>query len=133
MFYLKPCLELNHRIPAVWGFTLPDDCNSASHTFRRAEMKPSLLGPYGVLSHVQRFATPWTIARQATLSVHGILQTRILEWVAIPFSRGSSQLCHSLHPSAFSGLNIANNNVNSDIPLPANTLQHTSRYHYIQW
>ena len=24
-------------------------------------------------------------------SVHGILQTRILEWVAIPFSRGSSQ------------------------------------------
>ena len=25
-------------------------------------------------------------------SVHGILQTRILEWVAIPFFRGSSQL-----------------------------------------
>ena len=24
--------------------------------------------------------------------VHGIIQTRILEWVAIPFSRGSSQL-----------------------------------------
>jgi len=26
------------------------------------------------------------------VSVHGILQARILEWVAIPFSRGSSQL-----------------------------------------
>ena len=25
------------------------------------------------------------------LSVHGILQARILEWVAVPFSRGSSQ------------------------------------------
>ena len=25
-------------------------------------------------------------------SVHGILQARILEWVAIPFSRGSSQI-----------------------------------------
>ena len=25
-------------------------------------------------------------------SVHGMLQVRILEWVAIPFSRGSSQL-----------------------------------------
>ena len=25
-------------------------------------------------------------------SVHGILQARVLEWVAIPFSRGSSQL-----------------------------------------
>ena len=24
-------------------------------------------------------------------SVHGILQTRILQWVAMPFSRGSSQ------------------------------------------
>ena len=24
-------------------------------------------------------------------TVHGILQTRILEWVAFPFSRGSSQ------------------------------------------
>ena len=28
---------------------------------------------------------------QAGSSVHGILQARILEWVAMPFSRGSSQ------------------------------------------
>ena len=34
-----------------------------------------------MLSHVQLFATPWT--------VHGILQARILEWVAFPFFRGS--------------------------------------------
>ena len=34
--------------------------------------------------------TPWTIARQAPLPM-GILQARILEWVAISFSRGSSQ------------------------------------------
>ena len=33
--------------------------------------------------------TPWTVARQAPLSM-GILQARILEWVAISFSRGSS-------------------------------------------
>ena len=32
----------------------------------------------------------WTVARQAPLSV-GILQARILEWVAMPSSRGSSQ------------------------------------------
>ena len=25
-------------------------------------------------------------------TVHGILQARVLEWVAVPFSRGSSQL-----------------------------------------
>ena len=34
--------------------------------------------------------TPWTIAHQGPLSM-GILQTRILEWVAMPSSRGSSQ------------------------------------------
>ena len=27
-------------------------------------------------------------------TVHGILQARILEWVAVPFSRGSSRLPH---------------------------------------
>ena len=39
---------------------------------------------------VRLFVTPWTVARQAPLSV-GILQAKILEWVAMPFSRGSSQ------------------------------------------
>ena len=35
-------------------------------------------------------AALWTVARQAPLSV-GILQARILEWVAMPSSRGSSR------------------------------------------
>ena len=30
--------------------------------------------------------TPWTVTHQGS-SVHGILQSRILEWVAISFSR----------------------------------------------
>ena len=38
---------------------------------------------------VQLFATPWTVAHQAPLSM-GILQARILEWVAISCSRESS-------------------------------------------
>ena len=33
---------------------------------------------------------PWTAAHQALLSL-GILQAKILDWVAIPSSRGSSQ------------------------------------------
>ena len=37
------------------------------------------------------FVTPWTVAHQAPLSM-GILQTRILVWVAMPSSRGSFQL-----------------------------------------
>ena len=43
-----------------------------------------------VLSHVQLFATPWTVTHQAALSM-GILQARLLEWVVTPSSRGSSQ------------------------------------------
>ena len=43
-----------------------------------------------LLSHLLLFVTPWAIARQAPLSM-GILQARILEWVAMPSSRGSSQ------------------------------------------
>ena len=35
-------------------------------------------------SHVQLFAAPWSIAHVLVL---GILQTRILEWVAISFLR----------------------------------------------
>ena len=49
-----------------------------------------LLGAFAQsLSCVRFFVTLWTRARQAP--VHGILQGRILEWVAIFFSRGSSQ------------------------------------------
>ena len=39
-----------------------------------------------LLSHVQLFMTPWTIQSME------FCQARILEWVAVPFFRGSSQL-----------------------------------------
>ena len=42
------------------------------------------------LSCIWLFVTPWTVANQAPLSM-GILQARILEWVALPSSGGSSQ------------------------------------------
>ena len=41
--------------------------------------------------HVQLFGTLWTVARQAPLSM-GILQARILKWVAMPSFRGSFRL-----------------------------------------
>ena len=41
-------------------------------------------------SHAWLCVTPWTTAHQAPLSM-GILQARILEWIAMPFPRGSSQ------------------------------------------
>ena len=47
-----------------------------------------------LLSRVWLFVTAWTIACQLlcpSASGHGILQARILEWVAVPISMGSSQ------------------------------------------
>ena len=41
-------------------------------------------------SHVWLFVTTWTAARQAPLFM-GIRQARILEWTAMPSSRGSSK------------------------------------------
>ena len=46
-------------------------------------------------------------------SVHGILQARILHWVAIPFSRGSSQLRNQTQVSL-----IAGNCLPAELPNP---------------
>ena len=42
-------------------------------------------------SHVWLFVTPWTVPCQASPSM-GFSKARILEWVAMPSSRGSSPL-----------------------------------------
>ena len=54
------------------------------------------------LQCVWLFATLWTVACQAPLSMR-ILQTRILEWVAMPFSRRSSQPGERTHVSCVAG------------------------------
>ena len=54
-----------------------------------------------VLSHfscVQLFAILWTVTC-LRLSVHRIFQARILEWVAMPSFRGSSQTRDGTHVS----------------------------------
>ena len=43
-----------------------------------------------LLSRIWLFVTPWTVACQASLSM-GFFQARILQWVPISFSTGSSQ------------------------------------------
>ena len=47
-------------------------------------------------------ANPWTVAQQALLSM-GILQARILKWIATPSSRGSSQPRDGICVSYISG------------------------------
>ena len=50
-------------------------------------------------NHVQLFVTQWTIPYQAPPSMGG----RILEWVAMPFYRGSSQPRDQTQVSRISG------------------------------
>ena len=57
--------------------------SSPSYNCMSAVLRESLI-------RVRLCATPWTVALQAPLSM-GILQARILEWFAMPSSRGSSQ------------------------------------------
>ena len=51
---------------------------------------------------VRLFVTLWTVAHPQGSSVRGILQARILEWVAMPSSRGSSPPTDRTHVSDIS-------------------------------
>ena len=44
-----------------------------------------------------------TLCEPMDYTVHGILQAKILEWVAFPFSRGSSQPGHRTQVSCVAG------------------------------
>ena len=55
-----------------------------------------------VRSAVSDSVTPRTVALQAPLSM-GILQARILEWVTMPSSRGSSQPRDQIQVSCITG------------------------------
>ena len=86
-FLSLPVSLLPHKLLTCWFIPgkpysefgrVHKDLGYVSQTWVMCERK------WKLLSHVQLFATPWT-------TVHGILQARILEWVAFPSSRGSSQ------------------------------------------
>ena len=51
---------------------------------------PVLCAELGSAQVCPTLSTPWTAAHQAPLPM-GILQARVMEWVAMPCSRGSSQ------------------------------------------
>ena len=73
VFWASLVAQLVKNLPAMWetwvlslGWEDPLEKGKATH------------------SSVLAWRIPWTV-------VHEILQVRILEWVALPFSRGSSQ------------------------------------------
>ena len=54
-------------------------------------LNPIILGFMEALLHRHGRLNPCPLVLVPGFSVHGVLQARILEWVAIPFSRRSSQ------------------------------------------
>ena len=57
---------------------------------------------FSLLSHVQLCVTTWIVALQVSLTMR-ILQAKILEWVAMAFSRGSSQFRDRIQVSRIAG------------------------------
>ena len=86
------------------GFSRPRDQTQVSHTAVRLPSEPPVTPESNYLSMARILSSQVLVAQLCqTLcntmdcslpgySVHGILQARVLEWVAIPFSRESSQL-----------------------------------------
>ena len=81
-----PSLGL-HRVGHDWSNLAACMCTLQIYTnstfLQRVKVKS--------LSCVQLFVTPWTVAYLPGSSVYGIFQARVLEWVAISFSRESSR------------------------------------------
>ena len=72
------------------------------------------------LSCVQLFMIPWTILPQAAL--HGIFQAKILEWVAISYSRRSSWPRDQIHISCI-GRWILNHCTTWEAHIPVKPIQ----------
>ena len=92
-------------IPNIWLPVLPQTTLKCLPPPRAAEEQSSIFFVFSIihphlstllflfaqlLSHALLFAKPWTVANQAPLSME-FFQARMLEWVVIYSSRGSSQ------------------------------------------
>ena len=98
IFHRKPTNfpESTQRSPAVQDTEWLGSAGTESRMRLGGSFQAGHLARCGLLcvlsrfSHVSLYATPWTVAHQVPLSM-GILQARILKWVAMFSSRGSSR------------------------------------------
>ena len=96
-----------------------ESCSAAAAAKSRQSC-PTLCDPIG--SVVSNSVTPWGY------TVYGILQDRIVEWVAFPFSRGSSQPRDPTQVSCIAGRFFtvrATRGVPCGQPLPENFLENS--------
>ena len=79
-----------HRQILTHAFWLCTQLPSNQYTYElRFILKIIVVAIYS-LSHVWLFETPWTCSPPGS-SIHGISLAKILDWIAISFSRGSSR------------------------------------------
>ena len=85
-FYILPRHALKIKLKEQFSFTI------SSKKFFKINFTKEIQNYTAVLSHsvISDSVTTWTVAHQPLLSM-GIHRARILEWVAMPSSRGSSQ------------------------------------------
>ena len=88
----SPKLSVRDAVTQLQSDSSADPLRGSAHTlpFNCEKWK------WKSLSLIRLFATPWTVACQAPLSMEFFRQ-RILEWVAVLFCKGSSQLRNLLH------------------------------------
>ena len=86
--FLKGRMPTGYSTVRLTGVIHSSSLHPISSSFSNQRRWVGMCG-YWSLSHVPLSATPWTAAHQAPLSME-FSRSRILEWLAIPFSRGSS-------------------------------------------
>ena len=94
--FLVVAAQPEEGLPVVMGCDRDDHCGAHNQMRKGADLsRTPWVHPHkplgGLIAKLcPTLATLWTVARQAPLSM-GMLQARILEWVASSFSRGSSR------------------------------------------
>ena len=89
--------QLDHSLAAKLGLVQEKESPETCHQWkprRKRQWAVSLLcrtGSRHLQTEVRVTRSCLTLCNPMNYTVHGILQARMLEWVAIPFSRGSSQ------------------------------------------
>ena len=83
-----PSHHLGHHRAPSWALCVIYNSSPLASYFTNDSVYARVLSHF---SCVRLFETLGTVAHQAPLPVHGILQVRILEWVIMPSSKGSSQ------------------------------------------
>ena len=89
IFWSKKLCQVNWKYAAVWvGWVLPRHLHWIWNYFQRTVFSWPISESKSHLDVSLWKSVDCTLPGS---SVHGILQARILEWVTVPFSRGSSQ------------------------------------------